>query len=64
LVNNSTDYIIELKAENLIEFPEVDTTIIKLEKQYQDKIRKISLNPFPIGVKCKMRDLSLEKCLY
>jgi hypothetical protein len=47
------DYIFEIKAENLTEFPEVDTTIIELEQPYQDKIRKISLNPFPIGVECK-----------
>jgi hypothetical protein len=47
-----TDFIVELKAEYLIEYPEVDTTIIELEHPYKDKIRKISLNHFQVGIRC------------
>ena len=47
------NYIIELKAENITEYSEVDSTIIELEQPHQYEIRKIALTPFLIGIECE-----------
>jgi hypothetical protein len=50
---SQTDFIVEIKADNLTEYSEVDTTIIELEHPYKNKIRKISLNDFQVGTRCE-----------
>lgn len=47
------NYIKELKAESLIEYNEIDTTIIELKNPYPYKIRKLSLDHFSVGSKCQ-----------
>lgn len=46
------DIVIELKKSDLIEFPEIDTTIIKLEKDYNVLLRQISMTNNEAGNPC------------
>lgn len=46
------DIIIELKLNNLIQHPEIDTTLVRLEKNYPIKVRKLSSTKVEIGNEC------------
>lgn len=46
------DIVIELKKENLIEFSEIDSTIIKFDKDFNIPIRKISTTKRQAGHPC------------
>jgi V8-like Glu-specific endopeptidase len=46
------DIVIELKLNNVIQHPEIDTTIVKLEKDYPIKARKLSLSKIEAEHEC------------
>jgi len=46
------DIVIELKLNNVIQHPEIDTTIVKLEKDYPIKVRKLSSTTIEAGNEC------------
>ncbi len=46
------DIVIELTADDLIEYPEIDTTLIKLRKEFSVGIRKVSSTDIEAGQQC------------
>lgn len=44
--------IIELSRDDLIDFPEIDTTIINLHNKYDVNVRRLSTSPIQIGQSC------------
>ena len=46
------DIIIEVSSNDLIEFPDIDSTVIKLKKTYEIPIRTISIIPIEAGRHC------------
>jgi V8-like Glu-specific endopeptidase len=46
------DTVIELKLNNVIQYPEIDTTLVKLEKDYPIVVRKLSSATIDVGHEC------------
>jgi len=46
------DIVIELKLNNVIQHPEIDTNLVKLEKDYPIKVRKLSSTTIEVGHEC------------
>lgn len=44
--------ILELNRDDLIDYPEIDTTIIHIQKNYDVDVRKLSTSPIQIGQRC------------
>jgi hypothetical protein len=46
------EIVIELKLNNVVQHPEIDTTLVKLEKDYPIQVRKLSSNTIEVGHEC------------
>jgi hypothetical protein len=46
------DIVIEIKLNNVIQHPEIDTTLVKLEKDYPIVVRKLSSAKIDVGHEC------------